>query len=254
MFSQIVLASLLGSVCALVGGALLLWRERFARRISLILVSFAIGSLTGAAFLELIPEAIEAADYGVIAPWVVAGIFTIFLFEKALHWYHLHEDTEDHAHDERQHAHRVMTASILVGDSIHNFIDGIAIALAWSAGTEIGVATTVAVFFHEVPQEIGDFGVLLHLGYSRAKVWWYNFWTALMTPFGAVAGYLALPFIGGYTPFVLAFAAGSFLYIAISDLLPELHRHRVQRNTVYHLAAIALGVYSIVLMGQWFHE
>ena len=147
-----------------------------------------------------------------------------------------------------------MTASILLGDSIHNFIDGVAIALAWSAGTEIGVATTVAVFFHEVPQEIGDFGVLLHLGYSRAKVWWYNFATALTTPVGAITGYFMLDTIEPYAPNLLAFAAGSFLYIAISDLLPELHRHRVQRTTAYHLAAVLLGVLSIMAVGTFFHE
>src|SRR3990167_6374852 len=123
MFLQILLASLFGSVCALAGGALLLWREQFARKISLVLVSFAIGSLTGAAFLELIPEALSGASYATVAPWIVIGV--------------------------------------------------LAIALAWGAGTETGIATTLAVFFHEVPQEIGDFGILIHLGYTRAKVFFY---------------------------------------------------------------------------------
>ena len=258
LFPQILIASFIGSVCALLGGVLLLWREQFARRVSLLLVSFAIGSLTGAAFLELIPEALHEGGlpYTAIAPWILVGIFAIFLFEKAVHWYHVHEeaDGDAHEHDERQHNHRSVTAAVLFGDSLHNFIDGIAIALAWSVDAATGITTTIAVFFHEVPQEIGDFGILLHLGYSRAKVWWYNFWTALTTPIGATVGYLLLPFIEGWTPYFLAFAAGSFIYIAVSDLLPELHHHKARRNDVFHLAAIALGVLSIYFVGEWFHE
>lgn len=254
MLSQIIVASFVGSVFALAGGILLLWREQFARRISLVLVSFAIGSLTGAAFFELIPEALHDAEYGAVAPWIIVGIFAIFLFEKIVHWSHFHEGDEEHVHDEREHNVRSVTAAVLLGDSIHNFIDGIVIALAWNAGAEIGIATTIAVFFHEVPQEIGDFGILLHLGYSRAKVLWYNVVSALMTPVGAVAGYMLLPSIEPHTSRLLAFAAGSFIYIAVSDLLPELHRHQVRRNDLIHLAAIVLGVFSIVLVGTWLPE
>ncbi len=256
MFAQIFLASLFGSVCALVGGTLLLWREQFARRISLVLVSFAIGSLTGAAFLELIPEALDGAPYAVVAPWVVVGIFAIFLFEKAVHWYHVHEGGEDHAHAKNEHprSREVVSAAVIFGDSIHNFIDGLAIALAWAAGTEAGIATTLAVFFHEVPQEIGDFGILVHLGYSRAKVFFYNMFSALATPVGATIGYFLLPSIEQYSPYFLAFAAGSFLYIAISDLLPELHHHASRRNDAVHLFAIVLGVLSVAAVGVWFHE
>ena len=256
MFLQILLASLFGSVCALAGGALLLWREQFARKISLVLVSFAIGSLTGAAFLELIPEALSGASYATVAPWIVIGVFAIFLFEKALHWYHVHEGGDDHAHiqDEHLRSHAVVSAAVIFGDSIHNFIDGLAIALAWGAGTETGIATTLAVFFHEVPQEIGDFGILIHLGYTRAKVFFYNLFSALATPVGATIGYFLLPSIEQYSPYFLAFAAGSFLYIAISDLLPELHHHASRRNDTVHLFAIALGVLSIVAVGMWLPE
>lgn len=249
MLIEIISASLVGSVFALIGGVILLWRESFAKRISLLLVSFAIGSLTAAAFLELIPEAIAEAPYAAVAPWVVIGIFAIFLFEKVLHWYHVHEDSFDHPHDERQHNIRAVTATVLVGDGIHNFIDGLAIAVAWSVDTATGLATTMAVFLHEVPQEISDFGILVHLGYTRIKVFMYNFVTALTTPVGAVVGYLLLPVIQGVTPQLLGFAAGSFLYIAVSDLLPELHHHMRRRNDFLHLIAIALGVLSVWGLG-----
>lgn len=254
MFLQIIGASLIGSVFALAGGLILLWREELARRLSLALVSFAIGSLTGAAFLELIPEALHGSSYEAVAPWVLAGIFGIFLFEKLLHAYHYHGVDDGEPLAEHYRTKHAKAGTIVFGDALHNFIDGVAIALSFAAGTNVGIATTLAVFFHEVPQEIGDFGVLLHLGYEKRKVFLYNFAGALATPVGAIVGYLLLSSIEAYTPLLLAFAAGSFIYIAVSDLLPELHHHKARWNDLVHLAAIAAGVFAIVLVGTYFHE
>lgn len=255
MFLQVIIASLIGSVCALVGGTLLLWREEFARRISLTLVAFAVGSLIGAAFLELIPEALaEGGGYSAVAPFVVAGIFFIFLFEKVVHWYHAHEENsegyagEEQAHSPAHSREQAITASVLTGDAIHNFIDGVAIAFAFSVSTEIGIATTLAVFVHEVPQEIGDFGILLHMGYERSKVFLYNLWVALTTPVGAVVGYFLSGLVAPYIPAFLAFAAGTFLYIAVSDLLPEL-RHKHAAGGAWHVAAMIAGVLVVALVG-----
>lgn len=260
MLLQVLGASVVGSVCALAGGAALLWRERFARRISLTLVSFAVGGLIGAAFLELIPEALaEAGGYDAVAPFVIAGIFAIFLFEKILNWYHTHEGgirgDEDgtHTHNPRDARERTIAASVIFGDALHNFIDGIAIALSFAASVEIGVATTIAIFFHEVPQEIGDFGVLLHLGYEKRNVFLYNLLGALTTPLGALIGYFLSGYVTAYIPAFLAFAAGSFIYIAVSDLLPEL-KHKHTAGGAGHLLAMIAGVLVIAAVGMWLPE
>jgi len=244
MFLEILGASLVGSVFALVGGVLLLWKEQLARRFSLTLVSFAAGSLIAAAFLELIPESINEAGYAAAAPFLMVGIFAVFIFEKFLNWYHCHDQGKCDYHS--------FSGAVLFGDSIHNFIDGIAIALSFTVSVPAGIATTVAVFFHEVPQEIGDFGVLLHAGYTRSRVLLLNFLTALTTPLGAIIGFLLLPWIAPVTGLLLAFAAGSFLYIAISDLLPEL-RHKPGAD-LGHMFALFLGIAAIVAVGLLFPE
>lgn len=246
MFLQTVLASLVGSVVALVGGVLLLWKEGFARRISLILVSFATGSLLGAAFLELLPEALEDLSYEKSALIVIFGILAIFLFEKGIKFYHHHEH--------ESHVHTFFAKTVLAGDAFHNFIDGVVIALAFSVSSEVGLATTVAVFFHEVPQEIGDFGVLIHAGYKKAKVLWLNILTALTTPLGAIIGYVLLPWISGYVPYFLAFAAGIFIYISVSDLLPELKDKKTHWSDVFHITSIILGVAVIWVVGTFIPE
>jgi zinc and cadmium transporter len=241
MFIQILIASLVGSIFALVGGVVLLAKEKLARRLSLILVSFAIGALLGAAFFDLLPEALEeAADGKSVFVFAVLGILLLFIFEKFLRWYHCHDTETCDVH--------TFSGAVLFGDTIHNFIDGIIIALAFSLGTPVGIATTVAVFFHEVPQEIGDFGVLLHAGYSKAKVLLYNVLTALATPVGAIAGYLALPFISNFIPALTAFAGGVFIYIAMSDLVPEIHS-KSRPNEIIHLVFIILGLLALWSIG-----
>lgn len=245
MFFQIIIASLIGSVFALVGGVLLLTKERLARKLSLVLVSFAVGSLLGAAFFELLPEALEQAESRNVFTFVIAGMLTLFIFEKFLKWYHCHDRETCDVH--------TFSSAVLFGDSIHNFIDGIIIALSFSLGVPAGIATTIAVFFHEVPQEIGDFGVLLHAGYSKGKVLLYNTLTALITPVGAVVGYIALPLISGVLPQLISFAAGTFIYIAISDLMPEL-RHRTRGPDFFHLFAIFFGLFVLWGVGILFPE
>lgn len=241
MFVQILIASLIGSVFALIGGVLLLTKEQLARKVSLLLVSFAVGTLLGAAFFDLIPEAVaESGGEGNILFFVVLGILVLFTFEKFLRWYHCHDRETCDLH--------TFSGAVLFGDAVHNFIDGIIIALSFSLGVPVGIAATIAVFFHEVPQEIGDFGVLLHAGYSKAKVLLYNILTALTTPIGAIAGYLALPFITNVIPPLTAFAGGLFIYIAVSDLMPELH-HKAKPTEFAHLFLIILGLAVLWFIG-----
>lgn len=227
------LASALGSIFALLGGALVIWREDLARRFSLALVSFAAGSLISVAFFDLIAEAVEIGPYDDVAFAVVLGLLAVFFLEKTVIWHHCHEGRCD--------VHQISTSMVLVGDSIHNFVDGLAIALSFAADPRIGIATTIAIFFHEVPQEIGDFGVLLHAGYTRMQVILFNVWTALLTFAGALVGYFFVPFVSSALPMILGFTAGTFLYIATSDLLPEL-RHREEGAEAWHILALLFGI------------
>lgn len=242
MLYQIIFASFVGSVVALIGGVILLYKESWARRISLTLVSFAAGALIGAAFFDLLPEALEEAPEQQVMIAVVVGILTLFLIEKFLKWYHCHDHEECDTHA------KTFSSTVLIGDGIHNFLDGIAIAAAFVVSVPAGIATTIAVFFHEVPQEIGDFGVLLHSGYKKSKVFFLNLITALTTPAGAILGYFLLPAIQPALGHILGFTAGAFIYIAASDLLPEV-RHKEQGKELGHTLAIILGILLVFAIG-----
>lgn len=238
-------ASLVGSIVALAGGAVLLYRETWARKASLLLVSFAAGALLGAAFFDLIPEMGELLPNGAVYGSVVVGILIMLFFEKFLKWYHCHDRAVCDYHS--------FSGAVLFGDGVHNFLDGVAIAASFFISVPVGIATTIAIFFHEVPQEIGDFGALLHAGYSRAKVWWLNVATALATPIGALLAYFFLPFFEPFLGYFLGFAAGAFIYIAVSDLMPEIRHHAAPREFL-HFSLILLGIGSILLVGMMVPE
>ena len=244
MLYQIISASLIGGVLSLVGGFILLWREKFAKKISLYLVSFAAGSLLGAAFLEILPEAYETIGETAFI-YVMAGIVLIFVFEKFLGWYHHH----DQSHDSEVFEHTFSAQTVIFGDALHNFIDGIAIALGFLVSFEVGLTTTIAVFLHEIPQEIGDFGVLIRRGYSRSKIILYNFFTALTTMVGAILAYFMVPFLPDmFMFFALSIAAGVFIYISTSDLIPELREHSKGKLDIGHTLALLLGIISVALL------
>ncbi|MDO8752001.1 MAG: ZIP family metal transporter [Candidatus Wolfebacteria bacterium] len=248
MLVQVLIASLIGSVVALVGGVILLYKERWIKKISLYLVSFAAGALLGAAFFDLLPEAFRQAEgttgENEIFGAVLAGIIALFLFEKVLKWHHCHDEECDA---------KTISSTVLFGDAIHNFLDGIAIAAAFFVSIPVGIATTIAVFFHEVPQEIGDFGILLHNGYARGKVFLYNFLGALATPAGALMGYFLLAYISPWLGIILAFTAGAFIYISTSDLIPEV-RHKEKGNEFGHIFTIILGIAVVFFIGLLFQE
>ncbi|RME60925.1 ZIP family metal transporter [Candidatus Parcubacteria bacterium] len=245
MLLQILAASICGGVASLFGGILLLWKENIARRLSLVLVSFAVGSLLATSFFDLLPEAFASPAGGQAAWLIIAGILTIFVFEKVLQWHHCHNQESCDFHS--------FSATVIFGDTVHNFIDGVVIALSFAVGTQAGIATTLAIFMHEVPQEIGDFGVLLHSGYAKGKIILYNFLSALASVGGAIVGYFLLPWITPLLGGLLAFAAGMFLYIAVSDLLPEL-RHKTSKLELAHLASILAGLLIIWGLGVLFPE
>jgi zinc and cadmium transporter len=213
-------------------------------------VSFAIGALLGAAFLEVIPHAFEHGDVRTTAAAILGGIFGFFVLEKLLLWRHCHtEDCEAHdRHAEPADRGRAATL-IVVGDTAHNFVDGVLIAAAFLQDTELGVVTALAIVAHEIPQEVGDFLILLHSGWSRAKALAVNIASSLATLLGGVLGYFALPALQGWEPVMLGIVASSMIYVAVADLIPGLHRRPELHATFAQVALMALGIGSVVLAG-----
>ncbi len=212
------------------------------------LVSYAIGALLGAAFLEVIPHAFERVDPHTAALTILAGIFVFFILEKLVLWRHCHtEDCEAHDQPAAGHDHGRSGMMILVGDTVHNFIDGVLIAAAFLESTQLGVITAIAIVAHEIPQEVGDFLILLHSGYTKSKALVLNMISSLASLAGGVIGYFALQAIEGAVPVLLGIVAASMIYVAVADLIPGLHKRTELRATVSQVLLIALGVGSIAL-------
>jgi len=240
----IVLASLAGGTVSCGAAALaLLVRAAWIPT----LVSFAIGALLGAAFLEVIPHAFEHGTPHAAAGSILAGILGFFLLEKLLLWRHSHdEDGAPHAHP-HEPAHGRSGAMIVVGDTIHNFFDGVLIAAAFLQSTQLGVIAALAIVAHEIPQEVGDFLVLLHAGYSRTKAFLLNILSSSATLVGGVLGYFALPVFLGLETIMLGVVAASMIYVAVADLIPGLHRRPELRATLAQMLLICAGIGAIAL-------
>jgi zinc and cadmium transporter len=237
----IIAASLAGGVVSVGAATLALFLR--ASWIST-LVSFAIGALLGAAFLEVIPHAFEHGDPHTVAMSILGGILVFFLLEKLLLWRHSH-DHDEHSHT---HDHGRSGALIVVGDTIHNFLDGILIAAAFMQSTQLGIIAALAIVAHEIPQEVGDFLILLNSGYSKTKAFVLNMLSSCATLVGGVLGYYALQVIEGWTPVLLGVVGASMIYVAVADLIPGLHRRPELRATLSQSVLIALGIGSIALV------
>jgi len=249
LLSWIILFCLLGGLLSVLAAALfLVLSESLRNHLLPHLVSFATGTLLGAAFLGLLPHALAAvagSDMHVIPMTVLAGLLGFFLLEKLVLWRHCHADhCEVHAPDQKSRDHST-GAMILVGDGLHNFLDGILIAAAFMTDIHLGVVTSLAVAAHEIPQEVGDFAVLLHSGFSRGRAFLYNVLTSLTTVIGGVLAWFALQQMQQVLPFVLAIAASSFIYIAVADLIPTLHQRVEGSATVQQVVLIAAGILLI---------
>jgi zinc and cadmium transporter len=208
------------------------------------LVSFAIGALLGAAFLEIIPHAFEKGEPHQAAGAILAGIFGFFVLEKLLIWRHCHTE-----HCEVHDGGRSGTL-IVVGDTVHNFLDGVLIAAAFLQSTELGIIAAIAIIAHEIPQEVGDFVILLHSGYSRARALAVNLMSSAATLVGGVLGYFALPVFVALEPVLLGLVAASMIYVAVADLIPGLHRRPQLRDTAAQALLIALGIGAIGGIGM----
>jgi zinc and cadmium transporter len=237
----IITFSLAGGILALIGGIFLLWREEFARKFSIHLISFATGTLLAAAFFDLIPEAFHEGGSDIpIFQYILLGIIFFFLIEKFFIWHHCHNQKCD------THTYKYM---ILIGDTVHNFIDGVIIALSFLVSLPLGFVVSAAVILHEIPQEIGDFGILIHSGMKRTKIIFYNILSAFASLLGAVGAYFFFSYFEKYLPYFLAIAAGNFIYIALSDLIPEIHKEFRLRYTFVQILFLGLGVFVIWYVG-----
>lgn len=244
-------ASLIGGILSLAGAGAI----AFSARASWVpmLISYAVGTLLGAVFLEILPEALELAKSPArLTGTVLFGILLFFVLEKLVLWRHCHEESCEahvpHSHQGEDHGRSGMM--IMVGDTFHNFVDGVIIAAAFMTGTELGIVTALAIIAHEIPQEVGDFVILLHSGYSRRQAIVFNALTSAATLLGGVLGYYALQTVQGLVPPLLGLAAASMIYVSVADLIPGLHRRPELLATAQQVLLITLGIGSIWLVGE----
>ncbi len=231
------------SLISLLGVFTLSLKENLLRKYIFILVSLAVGALLGDAFLHLIPEAFEIILNPVhVSVAIIAGIFIFFVLEKFLHWHH-HQTGADDEHCIHPAGHK-----IVISDGVHNFIDGLIIGSSYLVSVEVGIATTIAIILHEIPQEIGDFGVLIHSGYSAKKALWLNFLSALFAILGTVIVLVVGAKSSLLTTWLVPLAAGGFIYIAMSDLIPEMHKVKNTKESTLQILAVLVGLGAMFLL------
>jgi len=235
----IVLSGLAMSALALFGSVTLLLGESTLRRITLPLVAFAAGSLLGGAFIHMIPAAVEEApsENGIYL-WILIGFSSFFAIEQFLHWHHCHREYAD--------CKQPVGYLILFGDGIHNFSGGLAVASAFMVDIRLGITTWIAAAAHEIPQELGDFAVLIHGGWSKRGALLMNLLSALTFPLGGILAYAAS--FDFDVSFLLPFAAGNFIYIAASDMVPEVNRHRNLVTNFIHFGSLLTGIVLLLVL------
>lgn len=224
----------INGLVALTGAFSFLISKKALQKILLLLVSLSIGSLLGGALFHFIPEAVEKLSYLTAFSLIVTGILTFFLMETLLHWHHCHDGKCEHP----------FTHLILYGDALHNFIDGLIVASSFLIAVPFGILTSIIIISHELPQELGDFGVLVYGGFTKRKALFYNFLAQLTAVLGGILGYYSLS-AGDYSLFLLPFAAGGFLYIAIKDLIPEVLKEKGIKRVINFLAVL-LGLLILI--------
>ena len=248
MLTTIILATLVVSFISLLGIFLIFKRENKDRFLK-ILISLAAGALLAVAFFDLLPEAIEAESFDphVIFAVVLGSILFFFLLEILFHWHHCR--CQEHGKPCSTNKNNLIAIN-LTGDAIHNFVDGVLIASAFLTDFHLGILVTLAVILHEIPQELSDFGVLLYAGFSKNQALLANFLVAIVAILGAITFYYFGQTIEGAVPLMLAFAAGNFIYLAIADLIPELHHEKNSKRVFVHSFWLFAGVFIIYLASQ----
>jgi zinc and cadmium transporter len=224
----------------LVASGVLLVKDTARTKLIPWLVSYAVGALLGISMLRLLPTALETLPSTRVFGTLLAGILLFFVLEKLVLWRHCH------THDCEVHESSVFP--VLIGDAFHNFVDGAVVAAAVMTSVPLGISTAVAVAAHEIPQEVGDFAILLHAGYSRSRALVLNVLSSLASAAGAIAAFVAFDTLPPLLPYFLALAAASFLYVAMADLIPGLHRGRTDASSMRQILLIAAGVATMLLL------
>jgi len=269
LLTLIIIFTAVGGILSIMAAAVFLLLPELQRKAVLPHgISFAIGALLAVAFWGLIPEAFEQVkpeQFQMLSGTILAGILGFFTLEKLLIWRHCHSGScEAHGDDhELEHGHghnhnhnnaKSAGSLIILGDSIHNFVDGILIAAAFLTDVQLGIVTSLAVAAHEIPQEVGDFAILLDSGYSRGKALFYNMLASLTTVLGGILAYFSLEDLHSSLPFFLALAASSFIYIAVADLIPTLHKKTDVKTSIQQIVLIAAGVFLICYLHDIAHS
>ncbi|MCK5189299.1 MAG: ZIP family metal transporter [Methylococcales bacterium] len=256
----IIFTAIGGVLSVLAAGIFLLLADKQRDKILPHGISFAIGALLAVAFWGLIPHAFEEVNpdqFQALSGTILAGILGFFVLEKLLIWRHCHSGSceahgeDHHGHD---HGHKSAGTLIIVGDSIHNFVDGVLIAAAFLTDVELGIVTSLAVAAHEIPQEVGDFAILLQSGYSKSKALFYNILASFTTVIGGILAYFCLEDLHTILPFFLALASSSFIYIAVADLIPSLHKKTDIKTSLNQIALILAGVLLITSLHGVAHD
>lgn len=242
IFGSVILVSLL----SLLGIIFLSFSPQVITKITLFLVSLSAGTLLGDSFLHLMPEAVREQGNSLnIWLWLMFGLIFFFILEKIIHWRHCHVATSS------EHPHPVGVMN-LVGDCFHNFFDGVIIAGSFLVNIPLGLATLIAIIAHEIPQEIGDYGVLIYSGYTRGRALFLNFLTALTAVLGALAAIILGARLNGFSQLVVPFTAGGFIYIATADLIPELKKETAPHKSLYQLLMIIMGILIMLALKLFF--
>ena len=244
------------SLISLIGAAALLFRPRILERGMFLLVSLAVGALFGDAIIHLIPESFKELSSITASAIILLGVIAFFALEKFLHWHHEHGHGAEEHHEEEpdiiepglKPRIKPLGYLILISDGIHNFIDGVLIGASFLVSIEVGIATTIAIVLHEIPHELSDFALLIHAGFSRAKALFMNFLSALTAVLGTISVFALEPAGETIGPLMVAFGAGSFLYIAGSDLVPELHKTSNVKHTLLQFLALLIGIGIMFLL------
>ncbi len=238
------IASIIVSLISLIGVLALVIKDNLFKKLIIFLVAFAAGGLIGGAFLDIIPEATEyVKDITQLFLYVISGYLLFFILEKYLHW--------RHCHSAECKIHRFTYLNI-IGDIVHNFCDGLIIGAVFLVNIKVGVATTLAIIFHEIPHELGNFSVLVYGGFSKLKALFYNFLSSLFAIVGTIAGYYFASKINGFSAFMLPAAAGGFIYIASCDLIPELHKEEDGRRSALIMITFTFGIALMYLLKKFF--
>ncbi len=235
----ILASTFLVSLVSLVGIFTLAIKDNLLHKMLFCLIGFSAGALIGSAFLHILPECLENNKSSTVFSYLIFGIIIFFLMERYLHWRHCHEEGTCKTH--------AFTYLNLVGDGFHNFIDGMVIAASFMVSLKLGLVTTLAIILHEIPQELGDFAVLIYGGFTKKKALLFNFASALMAMIGAVAGYFITDITKNFSNFILPLTAGGFIYIATSDLIPELHKENDLKRSTAAFFAFLLGIALMAL-------